>query len=73
MTTEQVSALFNKLHEIIGEQVNGFVFIASVEDSEGEERIISQYVGGRSNALGMVHVMDARLKAQIAREEHEEV
>jgi hypothetical protein len=56
MNQQKRKELLAKIGEVIGEQVESFVFVCLVEDDEeiGESRVMHTYHGGRVNALGLL-------------------
>lgn len=69
MNAEQRQALMDKVSEIVGEHCKAFIFVATVEDEDGDDRAITQYDGGRAHALGLARVFQVRYESEIAREE----
>lgn len=73
MNTEQRKALLAKIGEVIGEQVEAFVFVCLTDDDEeiGESRVMHTYHGGRVNALGLIKHCQLDLEESIRKEYNE--
>jgi len=68
MSYEERKAILQKIENIIGEHCEAFVFIAKVDDSNGDECVMHQYEGGRAQALGLMRQTQLCLETEISDE-----
>lgn len=65
MNYEERLALMEKIEDVIGEHVEGYVFIAKVDDALGEECVMHRFDGGRAQALGLLRQTQIVLETEI--------
>ena len=74
MSPEQRLELLNKVADMVGEHVNGFVFIADVDHDDFEEGkhesvFISHWSGGVTMCMGLVSRLQNKMSHEDLREE----